>query len=250
MKLTLEELYKGNSTEINEKLFLSTKQLVEPFIKAMKDLTATYDINAWYPSQLVRGDKNDNVITYNKVIIECHLKSSIEGELTEVVGLAYNLEAKIPVYKIYRGYRWKDGTFTTINRDWLITNEIEEEVGIPILGLKELLEKTSSIKVLEQKLSLQVKKEDVDKQLGKWISICLNTSYEVPDLYKVKLPYRHAVNAYKLLTHDENSDYFISGDTTFVFNVYRAMLDIITNDVKDNFNTFEKTILINEMLNL
>lgn len=249
MKLTVEELYKGNSTEINDKLFLSTKELVEPFLKAMKDLTESIDIDAWYPAQLVRN-KDVNVITYNKVIIECYLKSKTEGELREVVGLAYNLEAKIPVYKIYRGYRWKDGTFTTINRDWLVTGQIEQEVGVPILGLKELLEKTSTLPVIQTKLETLVSKESVDNALGKWVTICMNTSYEVDDLYKVKLPYRHVINAYKLLTQDENSDYYITGDTTYVYNVYRAMLDIITNDVKDVFNTFEKTILINEMLNL
>lgn len=249
MKLTVEELYKGNSTEINDKLFISTKELVDPFLKATKEFTEKVSIDAWYPAQLVR-EKDVNVITYNKVIIECYVKNSIQSELQEVIGLSYNLESKIPIYKLYRGYRWKDGTFTTCNRDWIIAGELEEEVGIPISGLKELLEKTSTLAVMQKKLESIIDKESVEKALGKWISICMNTSYEATDLYKVKLPYRHVINSYKLLTQDENSDYYIAGNTTYVHNVYRAMLDIITNDVKDCFNTFEKTILINEMLNL
>lgn len=249
MKVGLEELYLGNETEIGETKFKATKDYVEPFIEKVKPFVDNITIDAWYPSQLVKTE-DKNAITYNKVHIICYVKSDVENSIgKEVICLSYTLEGKTPLSKIYRGYITSEGHFVVENPDWIISQKIEEGEAIDVSDVLSLLESTSNIKSLDDKLSKVITKDEVRSSVGEWMTFCMNTVID-NDLYKSKLPYRHAVNGYRSLTQNTDSGYYMVSDNTYLETVYHAMLQIITDDIKDFMNIFDKTILINNMLKL
>lgn len=248
MKLTLEELYLGNETEIGDVKFKSTKTYVEPFINKVKPFVNHIEINASYPGQLVKTE-DKNAITFNKVHIKCYVKSESDSDLKEIIVFSYTLEGKTPLSKIYRGYESKDGHFVVDNPNWIIVQKIEEDGGIDVSKITSLLEDTSNMKTFQDKLNKVITKDQITKSVGNWITYCMITVQE-HDLYKTKLPYRHAINGYKSLTQNTDSGYYMIADSTYVHSVYYAMLQIITDDTKDIMNVFDKTILVNNMLGL
>lgn len=102
MEITLEQLYKGKSTKINEKDFLATKDYTENFVNKMKSLTSNFRIEVVMPKQMTITS-NETDITYNKVLIQAILPKQIDG-YNEIVALSYSLDTRTPVYKLYRAY--------------------------------------------------------------------------------------------------------------------------------------------------
>lgn len=248
MKLSLEELYQGNETEIGDVKFKSTKFYVEPFINKIKPFVDNIEINASYPGQLVKAE-DKNAITFNKVHVKCYVKSNVQSDLKEIIVLSYTLEGKTPMAKMYRGYESEDTHFVVDNPDWIIIQEIKEDEGIDVSKVTDLLESTSNIGTFKAKLDKVITKKEITDLVGNWITYCMTIVHE-HELYKIKLPYRHAINGYKSITHNTDSNHYMVGDSTYKANVYYAMLQIITDDSKDMMNVFEKTILVNNMLGL
>ena len=66
MEITIERLYQGLPTTINDKEYLSTKDYVEPFINTMKKFGCSFVVNVQTPKQLTFSFGEQN-ITFNKV---------------------------------------------------------------------------------------------------------------------------------------------------------------------------------------
>ena len=100
MEVTLDKLLSGKATRINSKDFLSTEDYVKPFIEEMSKFTSTYRIEAIPPSQ-VTTDKGGEDITYNRVLVQAIMPTQID-EYNEIYTLAYSLDIRKPIYKVYR----------------------------------------------------------------------------------------------------------------------------------------------------
>lgn len=100
MEITLEKLLQGKSTKINEKDFLSTKEYVEPFLEKMKQFTSNFRIEAISPNQITYNSDGED-ITYNRVLVQAILPTQVDN-YNEIYALAYSLDIRKPVYKIYR----------------------------------------------------------------------------------------------------------------------------------------------------
>ena len=104
MEITLSALLEGKPTIIREKEYFATKEYVQPFIDEMSKFTKDFIINVQLPGQItVSNDSND--LTYNKVWIQAIMpdQCTVDG-YAETYGLVYAIDARVPVYKVYRAY--------------------------------------------------------------------------------------------------------------------------------------------------
>ena len=93
-------------------------------------------------------------------------------------------------------------------------------------------------------------RDDQKLYLGNWVD---NTLRENQDygFGKVKIAVSTPIDAYKQLFIDKDSQYFVpEGIDPTLFNVYNSFTQIITDDKKDIMNKFEKTMIINRILNV
>lgn len=139
MEVTLDKLLSGKATRINSKDFLSTEDYVKPFIEEMSKFTSTYRIEAIPPFQ-VTTDKEGEDITYNRVLVQAIMPTQID-EYNEIYTLAYSLDIRKPIYKVYRAmFNNTTNSIVAFDPNWLIVNEIKptETFTLPITGLMEL----------------------------------------------------------------------------------------------------------------
>lgn len=251
MEVTLDVLLKGRSTRINDRDFLSTEDYVSPFIDKMSKFTDTYRIEAIPPNQ-VTFDNSEEYITYNKVLVQALMPSKIE-EYNEIFALAYTIEGRKPVYKVYRAM-FDNSTNQTIVFDpnWTIVREIKpgETFGFPI---KDLMEYTSDFELRLKKYStdtFSTKEDSRYNRLGYWIEKCQFETWQNEFGGKVKLSPTNVVKAYNSVYIDNSSDYYVGDKDSTIINTYKAFANIIANDKKDICNKFEKTMLINSLLGI
>lgn len=104
MEITLSALLEGKPTVIKEKQYYATKKYVQPFIDEMSKFTKDFIIHVQMPDQVTISNNNRD-LTYNRVWIQAIMpeKDRIEG-YDETYGLIYSLDAKVPLYKVYRAY--------------------------------------------------------------------------------------------------------------------------------------------------
>ena len=139
MEITLDKLLKGKSTRINSRDFYSTEDYVKPFVDEMSKFTSTYRVEAIPPSQ-VTLDKDGEDTTYNRVLVQAIMPSQVD-EYNEIYTLAYSLDIRKPIYKIYKAmFNNTTNAIVTFDPNWLIVNEIKpnEMFKIPIQSLMSL----------------------------------------------------------------------------------------------------------------
>ena len=146
MEITLSALLEGKPTIIREKEYFATKEYVQPFIDEMSKFTKDFIINVQLPGQItVSNDSKD--LTYNKVWIQAIMpdQCTIDG-YAETYGLVYALDARVPVYKVYRAYINKEThNMCVFNPEWLQVYEMKPGEKL-VYSIKELMEKPFDIK--------------------------------------------------------------------------------------------------------
>ena len=171
MEITLEQLFKGKATKINDKDFLSTKDYVENFINKMKVLTQNFRIEVVSPKQMTITS-NETDVTYNKVLIQAILPKQIDN-YNEIVALSYSLDTRTPVYKLYRAYYNNiTGVTMCFDTSWLVVRELKPLLGINIDIIDTLLKMPDDlelrIKSMKNK-TLSTKDNERTKRIGEYI---------------------------------------------------------------------------------
>lgn len=252
MDITVSELLKGKPTIIKNKEFFQTKTYVEPFLERMSAYTSDFRIQVKVPDQMTFGpDAQD--LTYNRVLIQAVMpKSSSILDHDEVIGFLYGIDVKRPVAKIYRGYLNQACTnLTVFNPQWMQIQDLAPGDPINYSGLKTLLEQTNDFAAKVEKLQKTfIDREDRKHQLGNWVDFALREAQDY-GFGKVKIAVSTPVDAYKQLFLDSESQYYIpEGVNPSLFDVYNSFTQIVTDDKKDIMNKFEKTMIINRLLNV
>ena len=249
MEITLNELLNGQATMIKNKEYLTTKEYVQPFLDQMSGITNDFRVNIKLPDQITKIDDNQN-ITYNRVLIQAVLPKEYRvDEHDEVIGMLYGLDVRKPISKLYRGYLNSACTnLTVFDPKWLVVSEIKPSESIT-LDTKKLMELPSSFETTLKKLKTEfIAQDKVTERLGSWVDASLRYNY-YNGMQNVKISPNVPVEAYKSLFIDESSEYFVpSSKEASMFEVYNAFTQVITDDTKDIMNRFEKTMMVNTLL--
>ena len=252
MEISINELLKGKPTVIKNKEFLSTKEYVEPFIDKMSAYTDKFIITVQTPDQLTLSQGLTD-ITYNRVLIQAVLpdKYCID-EHDEVIGFLYGIDTKLPVAKIYRGYLNRACTnLTVFNPEWIDIQEIIPESPLNYTAIKRLKEADNDLALrIKQLKDTHLDRSKRTDYLGKWVDKTIRESISYGFGY-VKLPVTAPIDAYKQLFIDRESPYYVEEtiDPT-MYTVYNSFTNIIKDDSKDLLNKFEKTVIVDKILNL
>lgn len=246
LKVILEQ---GKSTVIKGVKYLSAKDYIQPFVDRLKPLNAVFRCNIKAAEQLSITDNTPDIV-YNRVHIQAILPKEYyyENECQKVLGMIYGLDTKKAIAKFYIGDLDENKNLIVFNTNALRTQEIEDSTALDYSCIKELLELTdTNATMLDQLKRVYLDKDKLEHNLGEWIDYTLTGSY-VTDYGKIKLATSVPITSYKSLVKDKESDYYTDSDPS-MFNVYKSLLRVVT-DENDIINSFEKTILINRMLNL
>lgn len=257
MEITLNELLKGKATRIKDKAFFQTESYVEPFLERLNKFTDDFRIKVELPDQVTvtkREDVDFEDITYNRVWIQAVLPPEYDiDNHQDVIGMVYGLDVRKPIVKFYRGGLNKACcNLCVLDPSYLHVQELLPTKAIKFGGLDTIINKSNEIKDFLLKLRNTPfinTEENINENLGKWVRNTLDLSYD-NGLGKAKLATSTAIDAYKLLFKDFKSPYFISGETSTMFNVYNAFTELISNKDKDIINECEKTLLVKDIIGL
>lgn len=162
----------------------------------------------------------------------------------EVISLAYALDVKTPVYKVYRAYlNPKTKNTIVFNPTWVQTGTIKPEEKF-VFSISNLMEMESDFenKLDELKgtyISSEIK--DIHELLGRFIDRVL--VYDYNSLCgKVKLSPNDIIKAYKNTFNSIN-------ESPNLLCFYEEICSQI-NTNKDIINRFEKTLLISMLFDL
>lgn len=250
--ITIQELFKGKETIIKNKEFFATKTYVEPFLERMSKFTKDFRIQAVIPDQITKtGGSGD--ITYNRVLVQAVLPEEFTvNNHEEVIGFLYGVDVRKPVVKIYRGHLNSACTnLCVFNPQWLNIQELIPGDPINFNPIDELMSMPNDFKInLEKLKATYLDRMERKRLLGEWVDYSLRGSEDY-GFGKVKIATSTPIDAYKSLFIDQESEYYIpEGYDPTLFDVYNAFTQIITDDKKDMMNKFEKTIIINRLLNI
>jgi hypothetical protein len=252
MEITIEQLYKGKSTKINDKDFLATKSYTEGFINKMKLMTSNFRIEVIPPKQMTITS-NETDITYNKVLIQAILPKQV-GDYNEVIALTYSLDTRTPLYKIYRAY-YNNTTGTTMcfNSDWLVVRELKPLQGVNIAAIDTLMSLPDDtelrVKNMKSKV-LSTKDSERTKRIGEYIEKCFFATWKNSVGGKISISPLNLVKVYQSVYIDQNSDFYVGDKDSTIMNMFEAMTQFIASDKKDIGNKVEKTFLINQLMGL
>lgn len=251
-EFTINDLLKGKATIIKNKEFFPTKTYIEPFIERMSAFTDDFRVQAKLPDQITKV-KDSQDLTYNRVLIQAVLpeKNTIDKH-DEVIGFLYGLDVRKPVAKIYRGYLNQACTnLCVFNPMWLNVQEVVPGDPINFNAVKNLMEDTNEFAVKLNKLkSTYVDRNERKRYLGEWVDHSLRESQDY-GFGKVKIAVSTPIDAYKQLFIDHDSPYFVpEGMDPTLFDIYNSFTQIITDDSRDILNKFEKTMIINHLLEI
>ena len=265
----LKTLYTGKATIIKEKQYLSAKAYVQPFIERMETYKAKFICEAKQADQLSYDGNNIDTV-YNKVLVTAVLPSDYDFTVNytepnlfstqditsktyhRVVCMSYALDVKTPVCKFYTGVVDGDMNFYAFGKDCISVQEIETETPIDFSPLTTIVKNGINDvcnKMLAQFKSIKFNSEDIYKMLGEWIDFTITKDYS-SDFGKVKLSSSMAIEAYKRIAIDKDSEYYSDAKQRNINDLYRAWSSQIEQDDKDIINRYEKTQLINRLFKL
>lgn len=252
MEITLNALLEGKPTIIREKEYFATKEYVQPFIDEMSKFTKDFIINVQLPGQITISNNNKD-LTYNKVWIQAIMpdQCTIDG-YAETYGLVYTLDARVPIYKVYRAYINKEThNMCVFNPEWLQVYEMKPGEKL-VYSIKELMEKPFDIKQrlkVMKNTFISADIEDTHKLLGKLINRSLQ--YEYHNIGgKIKISSTDVIKTFEDVYLNSTSHYYVQPTVEgSLHNYYGALCSQITNS-KDIINRFEKTILVGMLFDL
>lgn len=252
MELTIPQLLDGKSTVIKNVEFFPTKMYVEPFLEKMSKFTDNFMVQAITPDQMsVTKDNKD--IVYNRVWIQAVMpETHLVDNHDEVYGLVYGLNAKKPVFKLYKGGLNRACTnLCVFDPSWLNTQEILPGETMNFNPLMELIEKENDLRVnLERMKNEYLIREDHRHHLGKWMNYVMTNQDNRP-YGKIQIAESIPSKAYKQLFLDSEHKYYIpEGINPTKFDVYSAFTDLISHDKRDILSVAEKTLMLNELINV
>ena len=258
MEITIDELLAGKGTRIKNNEYFPTAGYVEPFLERMSKFTNDFRVQVKLPDQITltnEGNINKDDVTYNRVWIQAVLPDEYCFENhQEVIGMVYGLDVRKPIYKIYKGgLNMACTNLCIFNPDFLDIQEIEPETAVNFRSLERLMEQTDDMRIRLNNLfntEIPYIETDIDQMLGKWVRNTIDQSYD-KGFGKVKLATSTAIDAYKLLYCKKDSPYYVEpGQSTNMFNVYNAFTQLITDDDRDIVNKAEKTLLLQNILEI
>lgn len=258
MEITIDELLAGKGTRIKNNEYFPTAGYVEPFLERMSKFTNDFRVQVKLPDQITltnEGNINKDDVTYNRVWIQAVLPDEYCFENhQEVIGMVYGLDVRKPIYKIYKGgLNMACTNLCIFNPDFLDIQEIEPETAVNFRSLERLMEQTDDMRVrLNNMFNMEIPyiETDIDQMLGKWVRNTIDQYYD-KGFGKVKLATSTAIDAYKLLYCKKDSPYYVEpGQSTNMFNVYNAFTQLITDDDRDIVNKAEKTLLLQNILEI
>ena len=103
--------------------------------------------------------------------------------------------------------------------------------------------------ILNQNVSRKIDKDKIIENLGEWIDFTIKKEY-INDSGKIKLSTGIAIEAYKSLMIDRDSDYFVDKDEIPMPEILKSFSIQISEDDKDIINRYEKTQLVTQLLKL
>lgn len=254
MEITIDELLKGKATRIKNKEYFPTRAYVEPFLdRVSKTLTDKFIVKVETPEQITTNEGTED-ITYNRVWIQGILPDEFNIENhQEVIGMVMGLDVRKPIAKFYRGgVNMACCNLCVFNPSFLECQEIYPEAALNYKSVDTLINRASELRQWLNTLhttTFERSEQNINESLGMWVRRCLDISFN-NGFGKVKLAVSSAIDAYKLLFVDSESDYYVHpGDNTDLFNIYNAFTDIISNDKdKDIMNKAEKCLLLKDII--
>lgn len=255
MRINREDLLKGKATIIKNKSFGSTKSYVDPFFKLMDPLDPEYEIDVIPPSQLtVIGEDTD--VTYNRVYIKAILNEdhSIKIEINDkteifdkVIGMIYGLDVKVPIIKFYKGFIRRNDSSLFALSEYLNIQEINDEDILDYEVITNWEENDEYKSALSRLIHTKINRSQKEALVGKWIHKSLTEEY-LSGFSKTKLTKSSIVDVYRNTFIDESSDYFVGYEEEIdKHSIYFAFGELIKNE-KDILNKFEKTLIVNRIL--
>lgn len=261
MNIELNTLLEGKATRIGEKEYFPTAAYVEPFLDRLLKLTSEFRVQAQLPKQ-VTFDSNGNIvtddITYNRVLIEAILPDEYKFSNDPhkgVIGMVFGIDVKKPVVKFFKGMERQSCTNLCVFSPQLLScQELEANTAVDYKPLDNIIRQTDDTAAWLNKLtekSFECDDYHINESLGKWVRNCLNYSYD-NHFGKSKLAVSTAIDAYKALFEKEDSEYYFENKPEIpMYSIYNAFTNVITNNIKkDFFNLFEKTLLLQDILDL
>jgi hypothetical protein len=253
MEITIDELLKGKATRIKKNEYFPTKAYVEPFLDRVSKITDKFVVKVETPNQITTNEGTED-LTYNRVWIQGILPDDyiIENH-QEVIGMVMGLDVRKPIAKFYRGgVNMACCNLCVFNPTFLECQEIYPEAALNYKPVDNLVSKTSELRQWLNTLhttTFERTEQNINESLGMWIRRSLDISFN-NGFGKVKLAVSSAIDAYKLLFVDSESDYYVhKGENTDLFNIYNAFTDIISNDKdKDIMNKAEKCLLLKDII--
>lgn len=258
MEIDINTLLKGKGTQIKGKEYLSTAAYVEPFLEKMSSFTDDFRVQVIPANQISltpNGDINTEDMIYNRVWIQAVMPDDLGYDNHDrVIGMVYGLDTRKPVAKLYvGGLNRACCNLCVFDPSFLNVQELEPESAINYRPIKYLLEQTSNVKTILEKLAnaeVPYNESIINENLGNWIRNTMNKQYS-SQFGKVKVATSTAIDAFKLLYEDKTSQYYVNpGNSTDMFNVYNAFTQVLTDDTKDIINKCEKTLLIKDIINI
>lgn len=253
MEITIDELLKGKATRIKKNEYFPTKAYVEPFLDRVSKVTDKFVVKVETPDQITTVEGTDD-ITYNRVWIQGILPDDyIVENHQEVIGMVMGLDVRKPITKFYRGgVNMACCNLCVFNPSFLDCQEIYPEAALNYKPVDNLINKASELRQWLNTLhstTFERSEQNINESLGMWVRRCLDMSFS-NGFGKVKLAVSTAVDAYKLLFADSESEYYVhQGENTDLFNIYNAFTDIISNDKdKDIMNKAEKCLLLKDII--
>ena len=127
---TLKNVLNGSATAIKTKEYLSAKAYIEPFVERLTPYTTNFICNVKLADQVSYDDKGVDTI-YNKVLVMAVFPDDKDVSINRnnrvisyhrVVCMAYALDVKTPICKLYTGVIDSDMVFGLDEQENLCSN--------------------------------------------------------------------------------------------------------------------------------
>lgn len=252
MRETLQNVYQGYSTTIKNKSYFSTRQYVEPFINAVSNFASRH-ICEVKPADQLEG--NGTKMIYNRVLIMSVCNSDYDFTVNgiiyhRVICMSYTLDTKKPMCKFYTGVIDPDLNFYAFGENCIAIQEIEADTAINYSPVQVIFNnglRDNCQAMIEQLYTVSIPKSTT--LVGKWVDFALKKEY-YNEAGKVRLSISLPVDVYKVLTMDQDSDLYIEENDIPLIHILKTFSNFVSEDGKDLTNRYEKTQLINKLLEL
>lgn len=246
----LKTVLLGKELEIKNKHYFSTAFYVEPFIERLAPFNVEFRCQVKNPDQFTISDGKPD-LAYTRVNIQAVFPKENNKPYRKVINMVYGLDVKTPVVKFSVGALDNENdNFIVFDKDSIIIQEIEPDTPLNYNCIISLIEKTDNINAMISSIKdVFIDRNDIYNLLGQWIDFVLDNGF-INECGKIKLSSSMPIDAYKLLTKDRDSEFYVSEELPIsLFDVYSAFISLIRDD-KDIINQFEKTILVDRLLKL